>query len=102
MTEAERNSIGRLVLPVNRPVRINLMSEDVIHDFGVPAFRSKVDVLPKLHDRLVSPDQDRRVPHLLRSVLRHLAFAHGGQDRGGERAGIHRLPGGSEVGARNE
>lgn len=47
MTEAERNSIGRLVLPVNRPVRITLMSEDVIHDFGVPAFRSKVDVLPK-------------------------------------------------------
>jgi len=47
MTEAERNSIGRLVLPVNRPVKITLMSEDVIHDFGVPAFRSKVDVLPK-------------------------------------------------------
>jgi len=47
MTETERNSIGRLVLPVNRPVKITLMSEDVIHDFGVPAFRSKVDVLPK-------------------------------------------------------
>jgi cytochrome c oxidase subunit II len=47
MTEAERNSIGRLVIPVNRPVKISLMSEDVIHDFGVPAFRSKIDVLPK-------------------------------------------------------
>ena len=46
MTESERESIGRLYLPVNRPVKITLTSEDVIHDFGVPAFRSKIDVLP--------------------------------------------------------
>src|SRR4051812_14413669 len=46
MTEAERKSIGRLVLPVNRPVKITCISEDVIHDFGVPAFRSKIDVIP--------------------------------------------------------
>jgi cytochrome c oxidase subunit 2 len=46
MTEEERKSIGRLVLPVNRPVKLTLTSEDVIHDFGVPAFRSKIDVLP--------------------------------------------------------
>jgi cytochrome c oxidase subunit 2 len=46
MTEAERESIGRLVLPVNRPVRLTMTSEDVIHSFGVPAFRSKMDVLP--------------------------------------------------------
>ncbi len=46
MTEAERASIGKLVLPVNRPVKITLTSEDVIHDFGIPAFRQKIDVLP--------------------------------------------------------
>ncbi|MFM8271080.1 MAG: cytochrome c oxidase subunit II [Gemmata sp.] len=46
MTEAERKSIGRLVLPVDRPVKLTFTSEDVIHDFGVPAFRSKMDVLP--------------------------------------------------------
>lgn len=46
MSETERNSIGKLVLPVNRPVRITMTSEDVIHDFGVPAFRMKMDVLP--------------------------------------------------------
>ncbi|MBA4187897.1 MAG: cytochrome c oxidase subunit II [Planctomycetaceae bacterium] len=46
MTENERNSIGKLVLPINRPVRITMISEDVIHDFGVPAFRMKMDVLP--------------------------------------------------------
>ena len=46
MSEADRNSIGKLVLPINRPVKLTLTSEDVIHDFGVPAFRSKIDVLP--------------------------------------------------------
>lgn len=46
MTEVERDSIGKLVLPVNRPVKLTITSEDVIHDFGVPAFRSKIDALP--------------------------------------------------------
>jgi cytochrome c oxidase subunit 2 len=46
MTPEERGRIGKLVLPVNRPVRLVMTSEDVIHDFGVPAFRSKMDVLP--------------------------------------------------------
>lgn len=46
MTEAERASIGRLVVPVNRPVKLTMISEDVIHDFGLPAFRAKMDVLP--------------------------------------------------------
>ena len=46
MSEEEQASIGALVLPVNRPVRLTFISEDVIHDFGVPAFRSKIDVLP--------------------------------------------------------
>jgi cytochrome c oxidase subunit 2 len=46
MSESERESIGALVLPVNRPVKLTFISEDVIHNFGVPAFRSKIDVLP--------------------------------------------------------
>jgi cytochrome c oxidase subunit 2 len=46
MTEVERQSIGKLVIPVNRPTHLILTSEDVIHDFGVPAFRNKIDVIP--------------------------------------------------------
>lgn len=46
MTEFERKRIGALVLPVNKPVKLTFISEDVIHDFGVPAFRSKIDVIP--------------------------------------------------------
>ena len=37
---------GVMVLPVGQPVRIITTSEDVIHDFGIPAFRQKIDVVP--------------------------------------------------------
>ena len=46
MTEEERANIGALVLPVDRPVKVTFISEDVLHDFGIPAFRQKIDVLP--------------------------------------------------------
>ena len=46
MTDDERASIGALVLPLDRPVKVTFISEDVIHDFGVPAFRQKLDVIP--------------------------------------------------------
>jgi cytochrome c oxidase subunit 2 len=35
-----------LVVPLNRPVKLNLHSDDVIHGFYVPAFRIKQDVVP--------------------------------------------------------
>ena len=38
--------IDELHVPVNRNVRLILASEDVIHNFYVPAFRVKMDVVP--------------------------------------------------------
>ncbi len=38
--------INALHLPVGRPVRLTMISQDVIHSFYVPAFRVKQDVLP--------------------------------------------------------
>ena len=38
--------IPTLVLPVGETTRFNLHSPDVIHDFGVPAFLMKMDVIP--------------------------------------------------------
>ncbi len=38
--------IGKLWVPVNKPVRLIMHSEDVLHAFFVPAFRIKADVLP--------------------------------------------------------
>ncbi|MFK3737342.1 cytochrome c oxidase subunit II [Massilia sp. TN1-12] len=41
-----RREVGELHLPLGRPVRLVMTSEDVIHSFYVPAFRIKQDVLP--------------------------------------------------------
>jgi cytochrome c oxidase subunit 2 len=38
--------INQLHVPVDRDVRVVLTSQDVIHDFAVPAFRLKGDVVP--------------------------------------------------------
>jgi len=45
--EYENGKISsELYLPVNKPVKANLYSPDVIHSFYVPAFRIKEDVVP--------------------------------------------------------
>ena len=41
-----QREINELHVPVNRPVKITLASEDVIHSFFIPAFRVKHDVVP--------------------------------------------------------
>jgi cytochrome c oxidase subunit 2 len=41
-----QREINALHLPVGQPVKLTLTSEDVIHDFFVPAFRTKIDVIP--------------------------------------------------------
>src|SRR5215469_5808782 len=38
--------INELHIPINRDIKLTMTSEDVIHDFYVPAFRTKSDVLP--------------------------------------------------------
>lgn len=47
-----QREINALHVPVNRPVVLVMTSEDVIHDFSVPAFRIKHDVLPGRYSRL--------------------------------------------------
>ncbi len=37
---------NELHVPVNKPVKLNMISQDVLHAFFVPAFRIKKDVLP--------------------------------------------------------
>ena len=38
--------INELHVPINRDIKITLGSEDVIHDFGIPAFRVRMDAVP--------------------------------------------------------
>lgn len=44
--EGGQREINALHLPVGRPIQLVMTSEDVIHDFSIPAFRIKHDVLP--------------------------------------------------------
>lgn len=41
-----QREINTLHVPAGRPVKLIMTSEDVIHDFYVPAFRIKMDVVP--------------------------------------------------------
>ena len=41
-----KNSFNEMVVPVNKPVKLIMTSEDVIHSFFVPSFRIKQDVIP--------------------------------------------------------
>jgi cytochrome c oxidase subunit II len=47
-----QREINELHVPVNRPVKLIMTSEDVIHDVFVPAFRVKADVLPGRYTNL--------------------------------------------------
>ena len=41
-----RRDINELRVPVGVPIKLTMASEDVIHDFAIPAFRIKKDVVP--------------------------------------------------------
>ncbi len=41
-----KREINEFHVPVNQAVKLTMTSEDVIHNFSVPAFRLKMDVLP--------------------------------------------------------
>src|SRR6266481_1275707 len=47
-----QREINELHVPLGRPVKLTMTSEDVIHDFFVPAFRVKKDVLPGRYSSL--------------------------------------------------
>ena len=45
-------TVSEVVLPVNRPVIVELTAKDVIHSFGVPAMRVKQDAIPGMMTRV--------------------------------------------------
>ena len=52
------DKIPDLYLPVDKPVRFNLTSADVIHSFYIPAFYFKLDVIPgRANSFDVTPDR---------------------------------------------
>jgi cytochrome c oxidase subunit 2 len=54
---------NQLYLQENQPVRFFIRSEDVIHDFWVPAFRMKIDAVPGITtDYRITPNRRGRFP----------------------------------------
>ena len=47
-----QREINELHIPVGRPVKLIMGSEDVIHSFYIPAFRVKADVIPGRYNNL--------------------------------------------------
>jgi cytochrome c oxidase subunit II len=47
-----QREINALHIPIRQPVQLIMTSEDVIHDFSIPAFRIKHDVLPGRYETL--------------------------------------------------
>ncbi len=43
-----KESEGELVVPVGKPIKLNITSIDVLHGFYLPAFRVKVDAVPNM------------------------------------------------------
>jgi cytochrome c oxidase subunit 2 len=79
---------NQLYLPVDRPVKFNVQSKDVIHDFWVPAFRLKIDAVPGITTNIrVTPERIGRYPLLCaelcglgHSVMRQTAHVVSGKD----------------------
>ena len=44
--ETGQREINELHIPVGRQVKLTMTTEDVLHDFFIPAFRTKADVVP--------------------------------------------------------
>src|ERR1044071_3366689 len=44
--ETGQREINELHVPVGRTVKLTMTTEDVLHDFSIPAFRTKADVIP--------------------------------------------------------
>lgn len=47
-----RTTVGEVYVPMNRPVKLIMTSEDVLHGFFIPNFRIKQDVVPGMYTSL--------------------------------------------------
>ena len=82
-TPAASREINELHIPVSRPIRLVMASQDVIHSFFIPALRLKHDVVPgRYQDLEITADKPGALSSVLRGILRHRAFRHDRRDRG--------------------
>ena len=85
-----QREINELHVPVGRPVKLIMTSEDVIHGFFVPAFRVKADVMPGRYTNLwFEPTKPGRY-HLF--CAEYCGTRHSGMIGEVDRDGAERVP----------
>ena len=96
-----RREINELHIPLGRAVKLTMTSEDVIHSFFVPDFRTKQDVVPGRYSTTwFKPTKTGQVPPLLRRILRHQPLPHDRLDLRHGAAGYQEwLSGGAATGS---
>jgi hypothetical protein len=81
---------GELHVEADKPVKLLMRSEDVIHSFYVPDFRIKQDVIPGRYTGALVPGaeaQRGRPSGVLHRVLRDEPLGHARQDQGAHARG---------------
>lgn len=64
-----QKEINALHIPTGRPVQLVMTSQDVIHDFSIPAFRIKRDVLPGRYETIWFEARKAGIYHLFCTQL---------------------------------
>ena len=81
---------NELHLPLGRPVKMVLRSKDVLHDFYVPQFRAKMDLVPGIVTYFwLTPTVAGNYRHPLRRAVRRRPSPdarHGGRRAPGRRS----------------
>ncbi len=67
-----QHEIDALHIPINRPVQLTMISQDVFHSFSIPAFRVKREVIPGRYSTVwFEATEAGNLPSVLHSILRH-------------------------------
>ena len=67
-----QREIDALHVPVGRPIRLLMTSEDVIHSLFIPDFRIHMDLLPERYTSVwFQATRAGNVPPVLLAILRH-------------------------------
>ena len=67
-----QHEINALHIPINRPIQITLISQDVFHSFSIPAFRVKREVIPGRYNTVwFEATEAGHLSPVLHAVLRH-------------------------------
>ena len=72
-----QHEINALHVPINRPVQLTMISQDVFHSFSIPAFRVKREVIPGRYSTVwFDRHAAGHLSSLLHAVLRHPSLSN--------------------------